>query len=359
MYSDKAEPENGLACFYFTIFVLTIFFGENLQSKINICKPEFLLHRNPDFEFSLFPDISLSLLYPKLTAMAQESLQIHRIIQILIENPRRSSELAKLMETSDRTIRRYIPKIEVLGYLLEKDHHGRYFIFGGEEFRNRHFSPEERRYISNTLQLVHDKNPTRRAILEKLNAPELPIPDPESIKKHITAKNLEGLQWAIKYNVTVILKNYHSPKGEKLYSDRKVNPIALTEDCSQVIAYELSTRKEKTFNVDRIESIIPTGKNFETPKSKARYTDPFGFTNTTKFLVKLRLSEQARQLMIDDHPNTRQYISQEDGTWLFVGSVCDYRGIGRFILGLPGEIEIIESPELKNYLIERVKMHNF
>jgi len=192
------------------------------------------------------------LLYPKLTAMAQESLQIHRIIQILIENPRKTRELAKLMETSDRTIRRYIPKIEELGYLLEKDHHGRHFIFGGEEFRNRRFSPEERKYISNTLQLLPDKNPTRRAILEKLNAPELPIPNPESIKKHIAGKNLGDIQWAIEHNVTIILKNYHSPKGEKLYSDRKVNPIALTEDCSQLIAYEISSRKEKTFNVDRV-----------------------------------------------------------------------------------------------------------
>jgi len=63
--------------------------------------------------------------------MQKEPQIIHRIIQILVESPRRRVDLAKLVGKTPRTITRYFDKIEELEYLLEKDSHGRYFIFGG------------------------------------------------------------------------------------------------------------------------------------------------------------------------------------------------------------------------------------
>jgi predicted DNA-binding transcriptional regulator YafY len=39
--------------------------------------------------------------------------------------------------------------------------------------------------------------------------------------------------------------------------------------------------------------------------------------------------------------------------------VQDWKGVGRFIMGLPGEVEVVEPEELREYLRERVKQMSF
>jgi predicted DNA-binding transcriptional regulator YafY len=46
-----------------------------------------------------------------------------------------------------------------------------------------------------------------------------------------------------------------------------------------------------------------------------------------------------------------------DNEWLLETSVCSYEGIGRFIMGLLHDIEIIEPVELKNFIREKIKSH--
>lgn len=290
--------------------------------------------------------------------MQKEPQIIHRIIQILVESPRRRVDLARLVGKSVRSISRYFEKIENLEYLLEKDSHGRYFIFGGEEFRNRRFSHEERQYIALAMSHMTDTAPVRQSILEKLDCPELPIPRSSSLKKQIAAQNLQEIKWAIDHRKTIILKNYFSPSGAKTHSDRKINPIVFANNHSQLLAYEIASRKEKTFNLDRIERVVITDKDFDERKAKALYADPFGFTDAQQLFVSLRLSLLAKQLMLEHHPNAAQYLVQENGQWYYKGTVCDYRGIGRFVFGLPGEI-FVETPAFLRFLEEKKKTFTF
>ncbi|CAN1528069.1 COG2378 Predicted transcriptional regulator [Spirosomataceae bacterium] len=290
--------------------------------------------------------------------MQKEPQIIHRIIQILVESPRRRVDLAKLVGKTPRTITRYFDKIEELEYLLEKDSHGRYFIFGGEEFRNRRFSHYERQYIALAVSQMTDAAPVRQSILEKIDCPELPIPRSSSLKKQIAAQNLQEIKWAIDHHKTIILKNYFSPNGAKTQSDRKINPIAFANNHRQLLAYEIASRKEKTFNLDRIEKVVVTNQDFSERKAKALYADPFGFTHTQQYFVCLRLSPLAKQLMLEYHPNAAQYLFQEKGQWYYKGTVCDYRGIGRFVFGLPGEI-FVETPEFLQFLEEKKKFFTF
>jgi len=93
-------------------------------------------------------------------------------------------------------------------------------------------------------------------------------------------------------------------------------------------------------------------------------TDFFGFTSESSFLVKLQLTKRAYRLLIEEFPEVQPYTSHEpylDSDKPF-RLICDVRspiGIGRFILGLPGEI-LVESPaELKEYLRKRVGEFEF
>lgn len=290
--------------------------------------------------------------------MQKDPQIIHRIIQILVESPRRRVDLAKLINKSVRTVSRYFDKIEELEYLIEKDRHGRYFIFGGEEFRNRRFSHDERQYIALAVSQMTNAAPIRQSILEKIDCPELPIPRAGSLKKQIVAHNLQEISWAIDHHKTIILKNYFSPSGVKTHSDRKINPISFANNRSQLLAYEIASRKEKIFNLDRIERVELTKQDFDERKARALYADPFGFTGSQQLFVSLRLSILAKQLMLENYPNSTQYLVQEKGQWYYKGTVCDYRGIGRFVFGLPGEI-FIETPKFLSFLEEKKKTFTF
>ncbi len=44
-----------------------------------------------------------------------------------------------------------------------------------------------------------------------------------------------------------------------------------------------------------------------------------------------------------------------DNEWMLETEVCSYDGVGRFVLGLMGEIEIIDSPDFRHYIFGQVE----
>ena len=59
---------------------------------------------------------------------------------------------------------------------------------------------------------------------------------------------------------------------------------------------------------------------------------------------------------IEEFPLAEKYMEREDDAhWLFHTEVCKYEGIGRFVLGLFEDIEIINSPDFVLYLKEKVQ----
>jgi hypothetical protein len=61
----------------------------------------------------------------------------------------------------------------------------------------------------------------------------------------------------------------------------------------------------------------------------------------------------AYNLLIEEFPLSEKYLKQNDSNYIFEGWVCNYSGVGRFILGLPGEIEVISPKELVKFLKEK------
>mgnify|MGYP000624383877 CR=1 FL=1 len=63
-----------------------------------------------------------------------------------------------------------------------------------------------------------------------------------------------------------------------------------------------------------------------------------------------------------EHHNSKEDLDEgreilEEGVdhFIFEAPVCSFEGVGRFVLGLCHEIEIIEPEGLKTFLQERVK----
>ena len=59
--------------------------------------------------------------------------------------------------------------------------------------------------------------------------------------------------------------------------------------------------------------------------------------------------------MLEEHPNARPFMSIKNrNQYYFHGEIPQLPGLGRFILGLPGEVKVEEGEELKAYLSEQL-----
>ena len=73
--------------------------------------------------------------------------------------------------------------------------------------------------------------------------------------------------------------------------------------------------------------------------------------------VQLQLGVMAHNLLIEEYPLSERDLTQVDDThWLLNTMVCNYAGIGRFVMGLIDDIEIIDSPEFIDFLLIKQKI---
>ena len=64
----------------------------------------------------------------------------------------------------------------------------------------------------------------------------------------------------------------------------------------------------------------------------------------------------AANLLTEEFPLAEKYMEKiDDSHWMFSADVCRYEGVGRFVLGLYEDIEIIDSPGLESFLKGKMK----
>ncbi len=91
-------------------------------------------------------------------------------------------------------------------------------------------------------------------------------------------------------------------------------------------------------------------------RHKRIYTDIFQFSSEEKMPVKLRLDRLSCNILKEEYPVSEKYITQEDDEhWIFETDVCSFKGIGRFVLGLYENIEVLESDEFVDFLKEKIE----
>jgi hypothetical protein len=88
-------------------------------------------------------------------------------------------------------------------------------------------------------------------------------------------------------------------------------------------------------------------------------TDIFGITGRKETWVTLRLSLRAYVLLREEFPLAQPYLEKEETeetkTYLFNGPVLNFKGVGRFVMGLADEVTILSPDEFKHYVREKIK----
>lgn len=283
-----------------------------------------------------------------------------KLMLLLTQNHTMSvEEVGKRLGMSSRTIYRYIDAFKAMGFIVKKDG-TRYSIDHSSPFFREissgiRFTEDEALTIGYVLNSVFDNSVQVRHLREKLsNIYDIEVLARHGVDNHL-AKNISTLFQAIREGRVAVLKNYRSPSSGKI-SDRIVEPYMFMNENNEVRCYEISSGTNKTFKVTRIEKVELVDLLWSHKKEhKAFYTDLFGFTGEERMKVTLRLGSLSTHILLEEYPDAHRQMSQIDETHQQLDTeVCSYVGIGRFVIGLYEDVEIIDSPEFEEYVTKRL-----
>ena len=144
----------------------------------------------------------------------------------------------------------------------------------------------------------------------------------------------------------------YSSSSSGVIKDRTVEPFALASGQKTVWCYDLASKTNKVFKVDRISNveIKPEGWAYETHHRQGKM-DIFRMTGETAIPVNLELSLLAKNVLVEEYPEAVKdlYQTKSDDRWILETEVYNIVGLGRFYMGLAAEISIINAPGLKEY----------
>lgn len=268
------------------------------------------------------------------------------------------AHIATKAHVSERTAYRYVEMLKKSGFIINKEKGVICLESVPEPFAriadNVGVSPKEWRLITDALDLVDDA--LKPGLLQKINE-RIDKPKGERpIIRQQESQNIQQLSRAMDGKKQVILHQYSS-SNSKTVSDRRVEPIAFRDGNRSVDCFEINNRRVKTFKIARIGKVEVCSEDWQYEKKHlTSQSDIFGMSSDTLIHVKLRLNMLAANLLREEFPKSKKMLKREDdGHFIFETDVRNVKGIGRFIIGLSHETDVIQGPELENYLKSQAK----
>jgi predicted DNA-binding transcriptional regulator YafY len=270
-------------------------------------------------------------------------------------------ELAERLGTSYRSIYRYIDTFKEVGFVVHKEE-GAVYRLGKESpyFKDIsqliHFTDEEAHIVNQLIGALDDTNMLKQNLRRKLSSVYNCTSLANSIVKGKNAENVNRIIEAIEEQRQVILHDYSSSHtGSK--RDRHIEPVAFTTNYVQIWSYDTSDGKMKLFNTARIGEVeILDSKWQHQDEHRKGHIDIFRNMGFEQMRVQLRLGVMSHNLLTEEYPLAERDLHQEDDRhWLLDTMVCNYAGVGRFVMGLIDDIEIVDSPEFTQYLRSKLE----
>lgn len=293
----------------------------------------------------------------------QDHKRIYRIFQTIArlrgELGIDKARLAKEFNVTERTIERYIALLKDIGFIIEKRHE-RYYIPSHSKTTNKFddliaFSIEEAATIRDAMVEVSPSGPLKHSIMDKLYW----LTEMEAIGTEIQnlsiSRNIAEVRKAIQLKKQVWLKDYESSNSGTT-QNRLVEPIRFFDYYNHLLAFEVSSNMVKQFKTKRIGGVTITDTDWKFESRHKKTTiDLFGMNGKTSFEVELLLGLRAKQLIIEEFSGANNYIKAIDGKFMFKAKVTSLEGVGRFVMGLLDDIEVIAPKALKELISEKIK----
>lgn len=287
-----------------------------------------------------------------------------RVLMLLSSNRSyKCIEIAEKLDVDERTVYRYLNSIEESGFIIERNK-GYYKLLQSDSSTSSlkkllHFSEEEAYILYCALSNISEHGSHAKRIIKKIHTLyDFQALNRLKLNNDITKINV--ISSAIECNDRVILERYHSSNSEKI-EDRLVEPFEIMSDYEAVWCFDLEDHEVKQFKISRIEEVkrhtdkCKHHNSYITPFTDAfRMSAPSAIAN-----VKATLTLKAYNLLREEYPIAKKHIcpNSKDYNYLLDIPVADYNGIGRFVMGLPGEIEVQHPEEFILFLNEKVKQN--
>lgn len=286
-----------------------------------------------------------------------------RLIKLLTGNVSTTiDQLAAQMDTTSRTIYRYIETIREAGFVVNKLY-GNVYQMGkmSSTFPNLtkfiYFTEEEAYILNNMIENLSVTNTLKKDLKRKLYS----VYDCTSIANYTercnNAPNIEALVSAREEKRQVVLRNYSSGHSN-VTRDRIVEPFDFTAEMIDVWAWDVDAGQNRIFKIARIDEveILPNSWQHESDHRRLN-VDVFRMSGEGAIPVKLRLNTRAKDLLVEEFPMADKDIKKEGKTWLLDTTVTCLEGIGRFVIGLAADVKIVEGDELKEYVKKYDKLY--
>ncbi len=185
------------------------------------------------------------------------------------------------------------------------------------------------------------------------------IPDDELSEQ--AAYNIGVLYEAIKLKRQVLIRHYVSLNSRTI-TDRIVEPFVFMNDNNEVRCFEPLSQLNKTFKISRMLKVemLDTEWCYER-KHREMFTDVFMFSSEERIPVKMIMGKLSFNILKDEFPKAVKFVTiTPEGKNILDMDVCSYVGVGRFVLGLFDDIEVLGNEGFINYLKEKkAKMSNW
>ena len=271
-------------------------------------------------------------------------------------------QLAKRLDTSTRSIYRYIDTFKTCGFAVEKIDDSIYRLIsmpsGYKDLQKLvYFSEEEARVLTYLIESLDETNSLKSSLYRKLCA----VCDTKSIKEYSgtskNAANVQALGNAMKDRKTVILKDYSSSSSGTV-RDRVVEPFEFTNNHIDIWAYDCEKKDVRLFKIARIGwvDILPIDWQHGDEHDKG-YLDAFRMQGKTQTHVRLEMTLRARNLLCEEFPLAIPDVTEKDGKYILDTKVSKMEGVGRFVIGLMGDIRVLDSPELVAYIDDYISIN--
>lgn len=286
-----------------------------------------------------------------------------RLIALLAEGRLlKVSEIVERLGLNRRSVYRYLELLPSMGMLVER-RGVRYRLDPASPFlegitEHLRFMPEEIALLHDVLQKVGEASPQLRRLRDKVaRLHRGDVLEAHELSEQL-AHNMRNIYEAIRQGRVALLKGYASASSPQP-TDRIVEPFAFLPGNREVRCFEAASMMNKTFNLARVAEVVVLDLNWDhRERHRPIFTDLFHFSGEESERITLRLGQLSKHLLLEEVPAAEPYLTaQSDNTWLLQADFCSFKGVGRFVLGLLDDIEVVDSPAFAAYLRERIAQY--
>ena len=287
--------------------------------------------------------------------------RVFQLINFLKAKPAKSiRSVMQFLDTSERTVYRYLDMLKDLGFKIERDSGNRIWITTNGNSDIVPFTDQEADYLEKLIKTAGKSTKIAESVLQKVRlSSELQIGANLLFKAHL-GHIVEQISIAIIEGRQLLLKNYISANSQTI-SDRIVEPMCFTDDYQSVSAFEVKTKQNKYFNIERMTEVVVLDLKMKYEKHHEFYKpDIFGFQGKSlNKEIEIQMSMRASLVLKEEYPMSIPYIKHIPDTdrYYFMAKVQSFQAPGRFVLGFLEDVKVVGSKDfIRN--IDRIVKKN-